>query len=84
MSVSAELQLFSHPPILVAEQLGMSGRGFVGPVGSDVALPGLMQKVGAPLRVYRVLVKRFGVEAMVGLVKCTGPSRGIAGHSSHR
>ena len=33
------------------------------PVGSDVALPGFVQKAGAPLLVYKVLVKRFGVEA---------------------
>ena len=49
VSVSAELQLFSQLPTLVAEQLGISGRGFVGPVGSDVALPGFMQKVAVPL-----------------------------------
>ena len=30
----------------------MSGRGVFGPVGSDVALPGFMRKVGAPLLVY--------------------------------
>ena len=59
-----KLQLFSHPPTLVAEQLGMSGRGFVGPVGSDVALPSLTQKVGAPLLVCRFLLKRFGVEVL--------------------
>ena len=45
----------------------MSGRGFVGPVGSDVALPGFMHKVGAPLLVYRVLLKRFGVEVVEAL-----------------
>ena len=45
----------------------MSGRGFVGPVGSDVALPGFVHKVGAPLLVYRVLVKRFGVKVVEAL-----------------
>ena len=64
VSVSAELQLFSRLPTLVAEQLGISGRGFVGPVGSDVALPGFMQKVAAPLLVCRFLLKRFGVEVL--------------------
>ena len=39
--------------------------GFVGPVCSDVALPGFMQKVGAPLLVCRFLLKRFGVEVLV-------------------
>ena len=34
-------------------------------VGSEDALPGFMQKVGALLLVYRIRVKRFGVEVVL-------------------
>ena len=80
MCVYTFLLRYSVQLLLVARSVWMIGRaycrasgslwGFVGPVGSDVALPGFMQKVGAPLLVCR---RGVGVPGSVGLGKNTGP-----------